>query len=64
MAPRAPRVPLSSQPSPPRAVVDGARVLAVDYSSTADLADAYRDAEGMFVHLPVTPEEDRQPAAR
>ncbi|MGQ4386536.1 NmrA family NAD(P)-binding protein [Streptomyces sp. SAS_270] len=40
-------------------VVDGARVLAVDYSSTADLTRAYRGAEGVFVHLPVAPEEDR-----
>ncbi|WP_449351641.1 NmrA family NAD(P)-binding protein [Streptomyces shaanxiensis] len=40
------------------AVVDGARVLAVDYSSAADLAEAYRGAEGVFVHLPVAPEED------
>ncbi|MEU1182492.1 NmrA family NAD(P)-binding protein [Streptomyces sp. NPDC005820] len=45
-------------------VVDGARVLAVDYSSTADLTDAYRGAEGVFVHLPVTPEEDRLVFAR
>ena len=40
------------------AVVDGARVLAVDYSSAADLAEAYRGAEGVFVHLPVAPQED------
>ncbi|MEU1185647.1 NmrA family NAD(P)-binding protein [Streptomyces sp. NPDC005820] len=39
-------------------VVEGARVLAVDYSSAADLADAYRGAEGVFVHLPVAPEKD------
>ncbi|MEU0413585.1 NmrA family NAD(P)-binding protein [Streptomyces griseorubiginosus] len=40
-------------------VVDGAGVLAVDYSSTTDLTDAYRGADGVFVHLPVAPEEDR-----
>lgn len=45
-------------------VVDGARVLAVDYSSTANLTDAYRGAEGVFVHLPVAPEEDRLAFAR
>jgi uncharacterized protein YbjT (DUF2867 family) len=45
-------------------VVAGARVLAVDYSSTADLTDAYRGAEGVFVHLPVAPEEDRLSFAR
>ncbi|MFI5681125.1 NmrA family NAD(P)-binding protein [Streptomyces cellulosae] len=45
-------------------VVEGARVLAVDYSSTADLTAAYRGAEGVFVHLPVAPEEDRLAYAR
>lgn len=45
-------------------VVDGARVLAVDYSSPADLTDAYRGAEGVFVHLPVAPEQDRLTFAR
>lgn len=45
-------------------VVDGARVLAVDYSSPADLTDAYRGAEGVFVHLPVAPEKDRLAFAR
>jgi hypothetical protein len=39
--------------------VDDARVPAVDHSSTVDLADAYRGAEGVFVHLPVASEEDR-----
>ncbi|WP_307678470.1 hypothetical protein [Streptomyces sp. V4I2] len=39
--------------------MDGARAPAVDHSSTVDLADAYRGAEGVFVHLPVAPEEDR-----
>ncbi|MFD7940106.1 SDR family oxidoreductase [Streptomyces sp. NPDC059755] len=45
-------------------VVDGARVLAVDYSSAADLTGAYRGAEGVFVHLPVAPEEERLAFAR
>ncbi|WP_326584553.1 NmrA family NAD(P)-binding protein [Streptomyces sp. NBC_00481] len=45
-------------------VVDGARVLAVDYSSTADLTAAYRGTEGVFIHLPVAPEEDRLAYAR
>ncbi|WNM35773.1 NmrA family NAD(P)-binding protein [Streptomyces sp. Li-HN-5-11] len=42
------------------AVVDGASVVAAAYSSAADLADVYRGAEGVFVHLPVTSEEIRQ----
>ncbi|MFE6614017.1 NmrA family NAD(P)-binding protein [Amycolatopsis sp. NPDC057786] len=42
-----------------KAVVDGARVVSAPYSSTADLTDAYRGAAGVFVHLPVTAEEDR-----
>ncbi|WNM35745.1 NmrA family NAD(P)-binding protein [Streptomyces sp. Li-HN-5-11] len=42
------------------AVVDGARVVAAAYSSAADLTDVYRGAEGVFVHLPVASEEDRQ----
>ncbi|MFC8663900.1 NmrA family NAD(P)-binding protein [Streptomyces sp. NPDC057199] len=42
------------------AVVDGARVVAAAYSSAADLTAAYRDAAGVFVHLPVTSEEDRR----
>lgn len=45
-------------------VVDGARVVAAGYSSVADLTQAYRDAEGVFVHLPVVSEEDRQAYAR
>jgi uncharacterized protein YbjT (DUF2867 family) len=45
----------------PDAVVPGAqRVLIAGYSSAADLTDAYRGAEGVFIHLPVAPEEDRQ----
>jgi uncharacterized protein YbjT (DUF2867 family) len=42
------------------AVVDGASVVAAAYSSATDLTDAYRGADGVFVHLPVTAEEDRQ----
>ncbi|GKQ35985.1 SDR family oxidoreductase [Streptomyces sp. A012304] len=42
------------------AVVDGAHVVAAAYSSAADLTGAYRDAEGVFVHLPLTSEENRQ----
>ncbi|GGS60257.1 NmrA family NAD(P)-binding protein [Streptomyces violaceus] len=42
------------------AVVNGARVVAAAYSSAADLTDAYRGAAGVFVHLPVTSEADRQ----
>ncbi|WP_200812270.1 hypothetical protein [Streptomyces sp. 3213.3] len=37
---------------------DDARLPAVDHSSTVDLADAYRGAEGVFVHWPVASEED------
>ncbi|GHH77790.1 hydroxylase [Streptomyces sulfonofaciens] len=46
----------------PNAVVRGAqRVLAADYSSAADLTDAYRGAEGVFVHLPaMAAKEDRE----
>ncbi|WP_329048565.1 NAD(P)H-binding protein [Streptomyces violaceus] len=43
----------------PNAVVDGARVVAVNYSSVADVTDVYRGADGVFVHLPVGAEEDR-----
>lgn len=46
------------------AVVPGARVVAAGYSSTAELTEAYRDAEGVFVHLPVGAEEDRMAYAR
>lgn len=42
------------------AVVDGAqRVVAAGYDSTAELTEAYRGADGVFVHLPVVSEEDR-----
>ncbi|MDQ1015144.1 SDR family oxidoreductase [Streptomyces afghaniensis] len=41
-------------------IVDGARVVAAAYSSPADLTDAYRGAEGVFVHLPVASEENRR----
>ncbi|KUL32234.1 NmrA family NAD(P)-binding protein [Streptomyces regalis] len=46
------------------ATVTGARVVAADASSTADLTRAYRDAEGVFVHLPIVSEEDRRAFAR
>ncbi len=42
------------------AVVDGARIVSAAYSSAADLTDAYRGAAGVFVHLPVTAEENRR----
>lgn len=46
------------------AVVDGAHVVAANYSSTAELTEAYRGAEGVFVHLPLGAEEDRRGYAR
>ncbi|WP_086668640.1 NmrA family NAD(P)-binding protein [Lentzea kentuckyensis] len=45
-------------------VVPGARVVAADSSSVAELTEAYRGAEGVFVHLPVVSEEDRLVYAR
>ncbi|MGW4489518.1 SDR family oxidoreductase [Amycolatopsis sp. NPDC004368] len=45
------------------AVVDNARVAAVDNSSSAQLAGVYRDADGVFVHLPLGPEDLRQSQA-
>ncbi|MFD3505141.1 SDR family oxidoreductase [Streptomyces sp. NPDC058676] len=48
----------------PDTVVDGASVVAAGYSSTEALAEAYRGAHGVFIHLPVTSEEDRQTYAR
>ncbi|MFE7649772.1 SDR family oxidoreductase [Streptomyces phaeoluteigriseus] len=48
----------------PDTVVDGASVVAAGYSSTEALAEAYRGAHGVFIHLPVTSEEDRQSYAR
>ncbi|GAA1390936.1 NmrA family NAD(P)-binding protein [Kitasatospora putterlickiae] len=41
------------------AVVAGARVRAVDLRATDTLADAYRGADGVFVHLPLGGPEDR-----
>ncbi|WP_052664790.1 SDR family oxidoreductase [Nitriliruptor alkaliphilus] len=46
------------------AAVDGARVVVADAASVAELTAAYRDAEGVFVHLPVGAEEDRRGYAR
>ncbi|UTX54476.1 SDR family oxidoreductase [Leucobacter aridicollis] len=39
--------------------VDGARALAVDATSATDLAAVYADAEAVFVHLPMAPEDER-----
>ncbi|MGH3450321.1 MAG: SDR family oxidoreductase [Haloechinothrix sp.] len=44
----------------PDAVVDDARVVVAGYASTEELTEAYRSADGLFVHLPVVSEEDRQ----
>ncbi|MFC9627104.1 SDR family oxidoreductase [Streptomyces sp. NPDC056930] len=41
------------------AVVAGAQVRAVDLRATDALADAYRGADGVFVHLPLGRQEDR-----
>lgn len=41
----------------PDTVLEGASALVADYSSVAQLSDAYRGAEGVFVHLPLGPEE-------
>ncbi|MCT4357840.1 NmrA family NAD(P)-binding protein [Streptomyces sp. Je 1-79] len=46
------------------AVVVGAQVRAVDLDSAHALADAYRAAGGVFVHLPLGGEEDRLSHAR
>lgn len=46
------------------AVVDGARVLPVDLSSVAELTEAYRGADGVFVHLPVVAPEEQLAYAR
>ncbi|WP_432119969.1 SDR family oxidoreductase [Streptomyces sp. bgisy032] len=44
----------------PDAVVRGAqRVVAAGYDSAAELTEAYRGADGVFVHLPVVAEKDR-----
>ncbi|SDK02682.1 Uncharacterized conserved protein YbjT, contains NAD(P)-binding and DUF2867 domains [Lentzea albidocapillata subsp. violacea] len=45
-------------------VVPGARVVATDCSAVAELTEAYRGAEGVFVHLPIGPEDDRLAYAR
>ncbi len=44
----------------PGAAVAGARVVAAGYSSTEALTEAYRGADGVFIHLPITSEEQRQ----
>ncbi|MFI6578403.1 NmrA family NAD(P)-binding protein [Nocardiopsis sp. NPDC050513] len=48
----------------PDAVVDGAHVVVAGYDSVDDLTQAYRGADGVFVHLPVVSEEDRRTYAR
>ncbi|MFD4862602.1 NmrA family NAD(P)-binding protein [Streptomyces atratus] len=48
----------------PDAVVDGARVVAAGYDSADELTEVYRGVEGVFVHLPMVSEEDRQAYAR
>ncbi|WP_216588278.1 NmrA family NAD(P)-binding protein [Streptomyces brasiliscabiei] len=40
----------------PDAVVAGARVRPVDVADADQLAAAYRDADGVFVHLPISPD--------
>ncbi|MFK0011609.1 NmrA family NAD(P)-binding protein [Streptomyces sp. NPDC091027] len=42
------------------AAVPGARVFPADYADLARLTEAYRGAQGVFVHLPMGPEEDRR----
>ncbi|MEU0688352.1 NmrA family NAD(P)-binding protein [Streptomyces uncialis] len=48
----------------PDAVVDGARLVTAGYGSVDELTRAYCGAEGVFVHLPMVSEEDRQTYAR
>jgi uncharacterized protein YbjT (DUF2867 family) len=48
----------------PDTVVSGARVVAAGYDSAEELTSAYRGADGVFVHLPVTSEADRLTYAR
>jgi uncharacterized protein YbjT (DUF2867 family) len=48
----------------PDVAVAGARVVAAGYSSTEALTEAYRGADGVFVHLPITSEGQRQTYAR
>lgn len=46
------------------AAVTGAPAVAVDYGSVDSLTAAYRDADGIFLHLPVASPDDRQRYAR
>lgn len=46
------------------AAVTGAPAVAVDYGSVDSLTVAYRDADGIFLHLPVASPDDRQRYAR
>ncbi|PNG19372.1 NmrA family NAD(P)-binding protein [Streptomyces cahuitamycinicus] len=48
----------------PDTVVEGARVMAAGYGSVEALTEAYRSADGVFVHLPVVSEADRLAYAR
>ncbi|MEH1126730.1 SDR family oxidoreductase [Micromonospora sp. CPCC 206061] len=48
----------------PDVAVAGARVVAAGYSSTQALTEAYRGADGVFIHLPITSEEQRQTYVR
>jgi uncharacterized protein YbjT (DUF2867 family) len=44
----------------PDAAVAGARMMAAGYSSRQALTEAYRGADGVFIHLPITSEELRR----
>jgi len=48
----------------PDVTVAGARVVAAGYSSPEALTEAYRGADGVFVHLPIASEEQRQAYVR
>jgi uncharacterized protein YbjT (DUF2867 family) len=43
----------------PDTAVAGARVVVAGYSSRQALTEAYRGADGVFIHLPITSEEQR-----
>ncbi|MEJ1202236.1 MULTISPECIES: NmrA family NAD(P)-binding protein [unclassified Streptomyces] len=56
--------PVTALTRDPNAAVEGARTVAAGYGSIDALIKAYRDADGVFVHLPMVSEEDRQTYAR
>ncbi|GAA5206289.1 SDR family oxidoreductase [Streptomyces thinghirensis] len=56
--------PVTALTRDPNAAVEGARTVAAGYGSIDALIEAYRDADGVFVHLPMVSEEDRQAYAR